>query len=419
MSGRDGAPGDDPPAGDPADGDPSNDANPAEGEGVDDWDETVAEWESEVDEWEGDPSGDASDADGDADTHGDAGNGTAADAASDDDVDPAIDRDPDLTPDDADRVPKVVSAGHINWDVTIHVDSLPEPDGETRIDRLEQSGGGSAANVAVGLVDLGGQSVVYGSVGGDESGALALRELASAGVDPGQVLVDADEPTSVKYVIVDGGGELLMLANDGANESFSAAGLDRDTLAAADHLHLTGQQPETAAALATAAAEAGATRSFDPGRRVADREFDAALHASDVLFVNDREADALDAATDVDPWEPDDRVVAIKLGDEGATVRTPHGSVSHPGFDADPVDTTGAGDAFAAGFLAAALREPEITGDGFSHDPRDYQVPILVGNACGAVATESVTARTDLSWDRVRERMGESPETDLLIEVRA
>jgi ribokinase len=46
-------------------------------------------------------------------------------------------------------------------------------------------------------------------------------------------------------------------------------------------------------------------------------------------------------------------------------------------------------------------------------------VPILVGNACGAVATESVTARTDLSWDRVRERMGESPETDLLIEVRA
>ncbi|ELZ48432.1 PfkB domain protein [Halorubrum coriense DSM 10284] len=397
------------------------DAGSPDDGGVDDWDETVAEWDREVDEWEGDAP-DAADDAGAAD----AANGGLADDDADaaheglggDDADPAVDRDPDLSPGDA-RVPKVVAAGHINWDVTIHVDRLPEPDGETRIDRLEQSGGGSAANVAVGLVDLGGQSVVYGSVGGDESGALALRELASAGVDPGQVLVDAAEPTSVKYVVVDGDGELLMLANDGANESFSAAGLDRDTLAAADHLHLTGQQPETAAALATAAAEAGATRSFDPGRRVADREFDAALHASDVLFLNDREADALAAATDVDPWEPDDRVVAIKLGDEGATVRTPHGSVSHPGFDVDPVDTTGAGDAFAAGFLAAALREPEITADGFSHDPRDYQVPILVGNACGAVATESVTARTDLSWDRVRETMGESPETDLLIEVRA
>jgi len=102
----------------------------------------------------------------------------------DSDTDDPVDDDPDLEPESASHVPKVVSAGHINWDVTIHVDELPEPDGETRIDLLEQSGGGSAANVAVGLVGLGGQSVVYGSVGGDESGALALRELASAGVDP-------------------------------------------------------------------------------------------------------------------------------------------------------------------------------------------------------------------------------------------
>jgi ribokinase len=369
----------------------------------DDWEEELAEWDEEVSEWEDDEGKDERDEALDGDS----------------DADEPVDDDPDLEPESSGRVPKVVSAGHINWDVTIHVDELPEPDGETRIDLLEQSGGGSAANVAVGLVGLGGQSVVYGSVGGDESGALALRELASAGVDPGQVLVDADEPTSVKYAIVDGSGELLMLANDGANESFTAAGLDRDTLAAADHLHLTGQQPGTAAALATAAGEAGTTRSFDPGRRVGDREFEAALHATDVLFVNAPEADVLAESTDIDPWEPDDRVVAIKLGEEGATVRTPHGDVSHPGFDIDPIDTVGAGDAFAAGFLGAALRDPEIAGDGFSHDPRDYQVPLLVGNACGAIAAETVTARAELSWDRVRSMMGESPESNLLIEIRA
>ena len=326
--------------------------------------------------------------------------------------------DPDLTPEESSAPPKVISAGHINWDVTMHVEGLPEADGETRIERLEQSGGGSAANVAVGLVDLGGRAVVYGSVGGDESGALALRGLANEGVDPGQVLIDADAPTSVKYVIVDESGELMMLANDGANEAFTAAELDSDVLAAADHLHLTSQQPETAAALATAAGETGATRSFDPGRRVGDREYDAAVHAADVLFVNEREAAALSDATDIDPWEPDDRVVVIKLGSEGATVRTPHGDVSHPGFDIDPVDTTGAGDAFAAGFLGAALRDPGIVDGGFSDDPRDYQVPLLVGNACGALAAQAVTARVDLSWDRIRETMGESPEADLLIEIR-
>lgn len=327
--------------------------------------------------------------------------------------------DPDLEPASSDGPPAVISAGHINWDVTIHVDELPERDGETRIERLEQSGGGSAANVAVGVVGLGGRSVVFGSVGGDESGALALRELASAGVDPGHVLVAADEPTSVTYVIVDGNGELLMLANDGANEAFSAGDLDRGTLASADHLHLTGQRPETAAALATTAAELGPTRSFDPGRRVTDRGYDAVLHAADLIFVNDREADALADATDIDPRAPEDRVVAIKHGGDGATVHTPQGDVSHPGFDVDAVDTAGAGDAFAAGFLGTALREPEIAGGGFIHDPREYQVPLLVANACGAIAAGTVTARADLSWDRVRSVMGESPEADLLIEIRA
>ncbi|WP_143415390.1 carbohydrate kinase family protein, partial [Halorubrum sp. SD612] len=279
MSGRDGA------------GDDDIASEPGDGEGVDDWDETVAAWGREVDEWEGDAPDGGGDADadgavGDGTAAGDTGGGTAGGGA-DDGVDPAVDRDPDRGPDDGGRVPKVVSAGHINWDVTIHVESLPEPDGETRIDRLEQSGGGSAANVAVGLVDLGGQSVVYGSVGGDESGALALRELASAGVDPGQVLVDAAEPTSVKYVIVDGGGELLMLANDGANESFSAAGLDRDTLAAADHLHLTGQQPETAAALATPAAAAAPTPRLPPAPPGAARGSAPPPHPAHLLLPHD------------------------------------------------------------------------------------------------------------------------------------
>jgi len=316
------------------------------------------------------------------------------------------------------RSPKVIAAGHLNWDVTMYVDRLPGPDGEVRIDRLEQSGGGSAANVAVGLVDLGGRAIVYGSVGGDESGALALRGLANAGVDPGHVLIDADQPTSVKYVIVDGQGELCMLANEGANEAFSAADLDRDTLAQADHLHLTSQEPETATALSTAAHETGATVSFDPGRRVGERGYEEVLAAADLLFLNAREAEAVAETTDIDPWEPDDRVVAIKLGGDGASIRTPHGDVSHPGFPIDPVDTTGAGDAFAAGFLATTLRDPSITGDGFSHDPRDYELPLLVGNACGALGAGAITARVDLSWDAIRDRMGESPEADLLIEIR-
>ncbi|MFC6771884.1 carbohydrate kinase, partial [Halorubrum pallidum] len=114
-----------------------------------DWDAEVAEWDEEVAEWETDSAGSAGDTDptDGGDTVEDTGE---SDHPSTDDEEPVDD--PDLEPESTGRVPKVVSAGHINWDVTIHVDRLPEPDGETRIERLEQSGGGSAANVAVGLV---------------------------------------------------------------------------------------------------------------------------------------------------------------------------------------------------------------------------------------------------------------------------
>ena len=298
--------------------------------------------------------------------------------------------------------PTIVAAGHLNWDVTIHVDELPTGDGETQIERLEQSGGGSAANVAVGLVGLGGDAVVFGSVGGDESGAVALRELAGAGVNPGHVLVDPDAQTSVTYVIVDAAGAVSLLANEGANESFAAAGLDDAVLADADHLHLTGQRPETAASLATVAGDHGTPRSFDPGRRVGDRAYDDAIAAVDLLFVNDREADAVAAGTDVDPRAPTDHVVVITHGGGGATVHTPEGAVHHQGFPAEAVDTAGAGDAFAAGFLAATLGDPASEARAVPVDPDAYRTPLVVANACGAIAAETVTARASLSWDRLR-----------------
>ena len=302
----------------------------------------------------------------------------------------------------SDDPPTVVAAGHLNWDVTIHVDELPTGDGETRIERLEGSGGGSAANVAVGVVGLGGNAVIFGSVGGDESGAVALRELANAGVNPGHVLVDPDAQTSVTYVIVDAAGEVSLLANEGANESFSAAGLDGAVLADADHLHLTGQGPETAASLATMAGDHGIPRSFDPGRRVGDRAYDDAIAAVDLLFVNDREADAVAAATDVDPRDPTDHVVVITHGGGGATVHTAEGAVHHPGFPVEAVDPAGAGDAFAAGFLAAALGAPAATDEPFPADLDAYRAPLVVADACGAIAAETVTARAALSWDQLR-----------------
>jgi len=92
--------------------------------------------------------------------------------------------------------------------------------------------------------------------------------------------------------------------------------------------------------------------------------------------------------------------VVVKHGSDGATVHTPTGSHSHPGFVVDPVDLTGAGDAFAAGFLASLVsRDDNVLGESASTTAAsEYADALAVGNACGGLAARDVTARTELSW---------------------
>ncbi|MFC7098675.1 carbohydrate kinase family protein [Halobaculum marinum] len=297
--------------------------------------------------------------------------------------------------------PRVLCAGHVNWDVTLIVDRLPAPDGEVKIQRRHQAGGGSAANVAAVLAGLDADASLFGSVGADESGTLARRELSTAGVHT--YLVEADGETAVKYLIVDADGEVMVLSGEGANEAYTAEDLPPGTLTAdTDLLHLTNQPPAVAAALAERAREVGATVSFAPGRQFVDRDFSETLPLADLVFCNRREAAAL-----LD--EDDDGATAYGALREDATLVVTHGSAgsevhdratgqttTHDSFAADVVDTTGAGDAFAAGLLAARL------------DGADLDRSLAVANACGALAAGEVGARVDLSWGRIEAFLDET-----------
>ncbi|UIO98570.1 carbohydrate kinase family protein [Halobaculum sp. CBA1158] len=290
--------------------------------------------------------------------------------------------------------PRVLCAGHVNWDVTLIVDSLPAPDGEVKIRRRHQAGGGSAANVAAALAGLDAEASLFGSVGDDESGLLARRELTEAGVTAH--LVEVDGETAVKYLIVDADGEVMVLSNEGANEAFTADDLPAGVLTTdTDLIHLTNQPPAVAAALARRAREVGALVSFAPGRRFADRDFSATLPLSDLIFCNRREAAALldedgDGGTGVAALH-EDAALVVTHGAAGSEVRDRGAgrTYTHDGFATDAVDTTGAGDAFAAGFLSARL-----DGDG-------YERALSVANACGAIAAGEVGARVEVTSERV------------------
>jgi ribokinase len=124
--------------------------------------------------------------------------------------------------------------------------------------------------------------------------------------------------------------------------------------------------------------------SFDPGRRLGTRPYDDLVRQVDLLFVNEREASEI-ADTLTDRARP----TVIKRGDGGALFRDGAETVSHDGFAVTPRDTAGAGDAFAAGFLATRLRDRPVT------------EALATANACGALAVESAGARAELSWTEV------------------
>lgn len=273
-----------------------------------------------------------------------------------------------------------ICAGHINWDIRLRLDRLPGTERESRIKRRHESGGGSAANVSVGLAELGNESHFLGAVGRDDQGEKAIARLETAGVET-HVRVTNHETTS-KYILVDDDGDVALLGTDGANECFGAEDLPSTVLESASALHLTAQPPETARKLAERVPD-DAIVSFDPGRRADHRDYETVLPQVDLLFVTEFEAEAI--AVDV-------TATVIKRGADGAVFEGPEGTVESVGIDLDtPVDTTGAGDAFAAGFLSVWV------------ETRDTTRALAVGNACGALAARREGPDANLSWERIGE----------------
>jgi ribokinase len=280
----------------------------------------------------------------------------------------------------------VLTAGHVNWDVTLRIDRLPVADGEASIRSQRQSGGGSAANVAATLAGLEVDTGLVGSVGDDDNGLLARRELEEAGVSLDALRIVDDAETAVKYLLVEDSGEVAVLGNDGVNEAVGPADLEPERVRAASHVHLTSQRPDAAAEIASIASEAGLTVSFDPGRRLGDRDYGDALALADLIFVNDREAEAV-LEDEYIGSDFDDRIVVVKHGADGAKVHTPDGGHVHPGFEIDSIDTAGAGDAFAAGFIATM-----VDGDGTGEF--DVERALEYANACGALTASREGARS-------------------------
>ncbi len=266
------------------------------------------------------------------------------------------------------------------------------------------SGGGQAANTATWLAWLGARVTFVGVVGDDQSGRERVAELLAAGVHT-QVSVRPGANTG-SIVVLTYQGERTMISDRGANLLLAPSDVDGViALGRARHLHLSGyalldqaSRPAGRAALASARA-AGLTTSVDAASAAPIRAqpgFLEWLGEIDILIANEDEATAL--AGPGDPAEQASQLAyaiggsaVVKLGREGALWAGPAGVVHMPVEPVHVVDSTGAGDAFAAGLLAA------WTGGA------DVHTALHEGCRIGALAVGIVGARPPLD---ARARMG-------------
>lgn len=245
---------------------------------------------------------------------------------------------------------------------------------ENNANQVKQAGGGSAANTAYAVAALGGLSSFACRVNDDDAGKFYLNDLNDAGVSTSTIsLKDAGEPTGNCMVLVTPDAERTMHTYLGASAGFCYDDIDQELLEIADYLYIEGYL--AGSELAQDAVMRTRARAADLGIKTALSFADPSMvnfckdglvnmlgDGVDVLFCNLEEATTF---TETDSKEAAAKAlhayadtVAITLGAAGAFVSVKDGtqiSVDAPEVDS-VVDTNGAGDNFAGGFMYALAK---------------------------------------------------------------
>jgi sugar/nucleoside kinase (ribokinase family) len=233
--------------------------------------------------------------------------------------------------------------------------------------------GGSAANTIVGVANLGARAAYVGKVKDDQIGRLYTHDIRAAGV-AFETRPASDGPaTGCSYILVTPDGERTMNTYLGAAQNLTPADIDEPQIAASRIVYLEGYLWDPANAKQAFVKAAGIAHGA--GRQVAltlsdsfcvDRYRDEFLELMrrgtvDLVFANEAELHSLYQTSDFDSalkqLRVDTKLGVVTRSEKGCVVASKDGIVAAPAFPIDRlVDTTGAGDLFAAGFLFGLVR---------------------------------------------------------------
>jgi sugar/nucleoside kinase (ribokinase family) len=262
----------------------------------------------------------------------------------------------------------ILIEGELNLDLILqNFRTFPALGREVLVDDVTLTMGSASAICACGLAQLGDKVVFAGKVGSDPWGELCKSKLRDRGVDISRVMADPALKTGIT-VSITSPTDRALVTYPGASTALRAEDFTPESFRGFKHLHISsffiqqGLRPGIKQLLALAS-KCGLTTSLDPGYDPDEkwgRDLLDALSEVDIFLPNEVE---LEGVTGLRDREEALRSVAngrtltlVKLGIDGCMTLSSGNVVAIPAFRVEPVDTTGAGDSFNAGFLHAWLR---------------------------------------------------------------
>ena len=281
--------------------------------------------------------------------------------------------------------------GDANPDLVLHGGDVVPAFGQAEhlVDAATLTVGGSGAILACGAAKLGLRVAISTVVGDDLFGRFMRDALSEAGVDTSGIGVDEVMQTGIT-VVLSGDDDRAILTMPGTIAGLRSELIDPSLLARARHVHVSSYYLQTALAPALPARfdeihAAGATTSLDPNwdpTGLWDGGLLDLLPKVDVFLPNAMEATRSAHTSDLEgavrALAARARLVVVKNGDRGALAGEGDTVYRVDGMLTQAVDTTGAGDSFDAGFLAAWL----------NGEPVDRA--LAVANACGSLSTRAL-----------------------------
>lgn len=249
------------------------------------------------------------------------------------------------------------------------VDVMPERGKLMLVDRLELHAGGCANSTGIDLAKIGIRTAVIGKIGNDGFGDFMVNNLSRSGVDCAGVVRDEEAATSATMVLVHGDGERSFIHYIGANAALTEADVNFEVVKSSKILHVAGSflmpgfDGEPTARVLKKARELGVTTSLDTAwdsRGNWMKLLEPCLQYVDYAVPSIEEArmvtgkyDPADVARVL--MDKGVGTVALKMGDQGCYIKSKDTELRLPIYKVDAIDALGAGDAFAAGFLAGLV----------------------------------------------------------------